>query len=222
MKSDSVHNNAHIAVFERVQGLCCRRRWWVCSSFVIYNLLTLNIFYPGIALSKCISLRDPHCVDRVLLADKPRNTEEQQVQQYGVEKPINEIVVAHLKVIRTLSRERKTNLDHFVRMSGLPFNPLFPSSSWLPGGIPPPDDLCPGSGQNAAKVQGRQLVPASHVHGLSGPANVGTAVREEDNAKTRRDLRKGRRISFGLLPRVHGWLPQHGGEYKAAGDAESG
>lgn len=61
----------------------------------------------GILLAKCVSLRDPHCVDRVLLGDKPRSTEEQQVQQYGVEKPINEIVAAHLKVIRTLSRERK-------------------------------------------------------------------------------------------------------------------
>lgn len=61
----------------------------------------------GYSLAKCISLRDPHSVDRTLVNDKARSTEEQLVQQYGVEKPINEIVAAHLKVIRTLARERK-------------------------------------------------------------------------------------------------------------------
>lgn len=61
----------------------------------------------GILLAKCVSLRDSHSIDRVLINDKPRSSEESLVQQYGVEKPINEIVIAHLKVIRILNRQRK-------------------------------------------------------------------------------------------------------------------
>lgn len=70
----------------------------------------------GVSLAKCVSLRDPHSIDRTLLSqDKGRS-------EYHVEKPINEIVAGHLKVIRTLNKERKRS--HLLN----PDPPLIPPS----------------------------------------------------------------------------------------------
>ena len=64
----------------------------------------------GVALGKLVSLRDSHSIDRTLLSQDKGRSEEALVQQYHVEKPINEIVAGHLKVIRTLNKEREFSL----------------------------------------------------------------------------------------------------------------
>lgn len=56
----------------------------------------------GYQLAKCVSLSG----NRIFNVDKGGRSEESLVAQHRLEAPIDEIVVAHLKVIRSLNKQR--------------------------------------------------------------------------------------------------------------------